>query len=111
MQLRRHIEWLLVLVVLAYCAPGSAQRTNIASLAHGASAQGQLTVTLTVVASTGIVIDAAGEPRLIMANAAAEGDNVSRLQSSHSIVVKKTLQPSREVLKTKHNHAPSISPQ
>jgi hypothetical protein len=43
-------------------------------------AQGNLTVTVTVVASVGVVIGPDGEQRLIVANAADPSDNVSRLQ-------------------------------
>lgn len=44
------------------------------------SAQGELTVRLTVVASVGIVIDADGEPRLVVANAVDRADNVSTIR-------------------------------
>ena len=43
------------------------------------AAHGQLTVTLTVVSSVGVVMDASGQPKLIVANAPDPADNVSAL--------------------------------
>lgn len=45
---------------------------------HG-SAEGQLTVTLTIVPSVGVVMDPDGQPKLMVANAADPADNVSVL--------------------------------
>ena len=49
-------------------------------MAAGGSTQGNLTVTLTVVSSVGLVVFPNGEKRMIIANAADQADNVSRLQ-------------------------------
>jgi len=46
----------------------------------GGSAEGRLTVTLTVVSSVGLVVGSNGEQRMIVANAVDPKDNVSRLQ-------------------------------
>jgi hypothetical protein len=51
-----------------------------ASVPGAASAQGNLTVTLTVMSSVGVVTDADGRQRVVVANAAAPTDNVSSLQ-------------------------------
>jgi hypothetical protein len=51
------------------------------------SAQGNLTVTATVVASVGVVIGPDGEQRLIFANAADPSDNVSRLQAVRTVAL------------------------
>jgi len=59
---------------------GFGQHANAAASAAGAGrAQGSLTVTLTVVSSVGVVIEADGRQRVVVANAAAPTDNVSSL--------------------------------
>jgi hypothetical protein len=94
MQFCRNIAQLTLLGVLTYGSNVAAQQRNIASSPASAPscAQGQLTVTLTVVASAGIVFDSNGEPKLMVANAASPADNVSWLQTVPH-VIDTTLQP------------------
>jgi hypothetical protein len=54
----------------------------------GGSAEGRLTVTLTVVSSVGLVAGPDGEQRLIIANAVDPKDNVSRLQPVVAVALK-----------------------
>lgn len=69
---------LLAGIVLPSSAPAQTKSLPVVNLAaQPGSAQGQLTVTLTVVSSVGIVLDENGQPRLIVANAADPADNVS----------------------------------
>jgi hypothetical protein len=57
------------------------QHANAAASAAGSGrAQGSLTVTLTLVSSVGVVTEADGRQRVVVANAAAPTDNVSSLQ-------------------------------
>jgi hypothetical protein len=67
-----------IIVVLSVYA--SAQKAP--SSVHSGSAEGELTVTMTVVASVGIVMDDQGQPKVIVANAADSGDNVSFLEAA-----------------------------
>lgn len=75
-----HIKVLLFAVL--GCSLAAAQRANSSpSLAtRPGSAEGQLTVTLTVVTSVGAVMDANGQPKLIVANSPDPQDNVSSLK-------------------------------
>lgn len=59
------------------CCSAQAQQRN--SLSRPGAAEGKLTVTATVVASVGIVIDENGKPRVIVANAPDPADNASAL--------------------------------
>jgi hypothetical protein len=65
------------MIVLSVCA--SAQKAP--SFVHSGPAQGELTVTITVVASVGIIMDEQGQPKVIVANAADRRDNVSFLEA------------------------------
>lgn len=58
-------------------------------------AEGELTVTATVVASVGVVIDENGQPRLIVANAPDPADNVSVLHIVHAAEQKKNKKTSK----------------
>src|SRR5947209_3781144 len=71
------------LSVLACSAVAAAQasRPFVPLGSAAGSAQGQLTVTATVVASAGVVIGPDGQPRLIIANAPDPRDNASSLTS------------------------------
>jgi hypothetical protein len=85
MLFRRYISTLIFAGLAFWGGPfpssrAQAQPRAAAQRPGAASAQGELTVTLTVVASVGIVIDAGGQPRLIVANAADPADNVSSLR-------------------------------
>jgi hypothetical protein len=77
-------------------------------MAGTTSAQGQLSVTFTVVASVGIVFDSHGEPRLVEANSVSHSDNVSCLRPAQPSVVQTVLQPQDEPTgkkqKTSHKH-------
>lgn len=66
-------------IVLSVCA--SAQKAP--SFVHSGPAEGELTVTITVVASVGIIMDEQGQPKVIVANAADRGDNVSFLEAAN----------------------------
>lgn len=61
---------------LVCCSAGAQQRN---SPSRPGAAEGELTVTATVVASVGIVIDENGKPRVIVANAPDPADNASAL--------------------------------
>jgi hypothetical protein len=65
--------------VLLCCVRVAAQQPILPPRAHG-GAEGRLTVTATVVSSVGLVVGPDGEQRMIVANAADQKDNVSRLQ-------------------------------
>jgi hypothetical protein len=63
---------------------GSAQEKSLVtgpSALQGKSAQGQLTVTATVVSSVGIVIGPNGERMLVVANAPAGKDNLTAMSA------------------------------
>lgn len=92
MHLSTYTTQLAFLGVLAYCSSVAAQQHNVAPIPGATSAQGQLTVTLTVVASVGVVLDGSGNPQLMVANAATSGDNVSRLQPVPRNVIRRTLE-------------------
>ena len=49
------------------------------ALSRAGSAQGTLTVTMTVVTSTGVMMEPDGEPQIVAANAVDPKDNVSHL--------------------------------
>ncbi|MGC2697021.1 MAG: hypothetical protein WA738_14650 [Candidatus Angelobacter sp.] len=51
------------------------------------SAQGQLTVTATVVSSVGLIVGPDGVQRMIFANAADPRDNVSQLQAVRTMTL------------------------
>jgi hypothetical protein len=77
----RHIITVL-LAAIALPALVAAQTRSLSLSAlpdRPGTAQGQLTVTLTVVSSVGVVMDASGQPKLIVANAPDPADNVSAL--------------------------------
>ena len=84
MLFRRYISTVVLIGLALGGAFGSfrahAQQRATAPRPGASSAQGELTVTLTVVASVGIVMDADGQPRLIVANSADPADNVSSLR-------------------------------
>src|SRR5262245_8714796 len=92
MQSSRYISQFLLVGVLACAVHCTAQQRNVPSIAGPASAQGQLTVTLTVVASVGIVFDSHGEPRLVEANSVSHSDNISWLQPAQASVVQTVLE-------------------
>jgi hypothetical protein len=66
-----------IIVISVYA---SAQKAP--SSVHSGPAEGELTVTMTVVASVGIVMDDQGQPKVIVANAADRSDNVSFLEAA-----------------------------
>ena len=65
--------------MLLFCLCAFAQKPL--SSTRAGSAEGQLTVVLTVVSSTGIVIAPDGGQHLFIANAADPADNVSKLEN------------------------------
>lgn len=65
-------------VVLGLSSAAFGQQRN--SPSHPSTAEGELTVTTTVVASVGVVIDENGQPRVIVANAPDPADNASSVQ-------------------------------
>jgi hypothetical protein len=67
-----------VLVILWSCL-ASGQSAGQMPATQGRSTQGQLTVTVTVVASVGLVTGPDGIQRIVMANSSDPADNVSRL--------------------------------
>lgn len=75
-----HIK--VLILVLGCCALAAAQRPSPSAplQARPGSAEGQLTVTLTVVTSVGVVMDPDGRPRLMVANSPDPQDNVSSLK-------------------------------
>lgn len=81
-QLRRKAT-IVLLLGLTGCAMAAAQARGAAPTqgpSSGNSAQGQLTVTVTIVASVGLVTGPDGVQRLVVANASDAGDNVSFLK-------------------------------
>lgn len=62
----------------ALAAGGGSRLSNLPS--RPGSAEGELTVTLTVMTSVGVVMDENGQPKIIVANAPDPADNVSSLQ-------------------------------
>lgn len=83
----RHITTLL-LAMTACSAVAGAQTRNLPArgfLTTSGSAQGELTVTLTIVTSVGVVLDENGQPKLIVANAPDPADNVSALNVVHGV--------------------------
>ena len=74
----RYIK-IILLVALAYCSTAAAQQRTLPP--RPGTAQGELTVTLTIVSSVGVVMDAYGQPRVIVANAVDPADNVSSLRA------------------------------
>src|SRR5262249_28552499 len=93
MQFSKYIPQFLLVGLLACALHCTAPERNVPSIAGPAFAQVQLTVTLTVVASVGIVFDSHGEPKLMEANSAAHSDNVSTLHPALSSVMQTVLQP------------------
>lgn len=82
MQYRRNTI-IVLLSVLAGLGMSHAQArgaTPAQGLSLGSSAQGQLTVTVTVVASVGLVTGPDGVQRLVVANGSGPLDNVSSLK-------------------------------
>jgi hypothetical protein len=93
--------WFFAVVLLNttfLSAPVAAQAPG-----NRASAQGSLTVTLTVVSSVGVVTGPDGEQRIIVANAADPKDNVSSLQMVRVVTLTPASdpQPSTKPAKTK----------
>lgn len=81
----RRIRPLFIVIVVGalilFAENLSAQQMGAgANASHGGSAQGTLTVTLTVVASVGVIIGPDGEQKLIIANAADPADKIAYLQ-------------------------------
>jgi hypothetical protein len=73
------------LAVLACCSPINAQSRGVAGSAipnHPGSTQGQLTVTITIVPSVGVVVGADGQPKVVCANCTDPRDNTSSLAPS-----------------------------
>jgi hypothetical protein len=69
MKLRLQFAMLLLAIIL--CAPSlfaQAQRSISNPLFRPGAAEGQLTVTLTVVTSVGVVMDENGKPTIVIAN-------------------------------------------
>jgi len=66
---------------------GFSQQPSMGHAGAPSAAQGNLTVTATVVASVGVVIGSDGEQRLIVANAVDPSDNVSRLQAVRTVAL------------------------
>ena len=71
---------LLAGLVLLCCVSGFAQQAASGAPSTGASAQGTLAVSVTVVTSVGVVIGPDREPRIVVANAVDPKDNVSNLE-------------------------------
>jgi hypothetical protein len=82
----KHLRSLWPLGMALFCLSAFAQ-TPLSSSRVSGSAEGQLTVTLTVVSSTGIVIGPDGEQHVFIANAADPADNVSRLESVRMVTL------------------------
>ena len=70
----------VVLVLSGACAAFGQRGSAIPSPSGSGRAQGNLTVTLTVASSVGLVTGPDGQPRVVMANAAAASDNVSSVR-------------------------------
>jgi hypothetical protein len=84
MKQHRRKATIVLFLGLTCCAMAAAQTRGIAAKQgplHGNSAQGQLTVEVTVVASVGLVAGPDGVLRLVVANAPDAADNVSSLRS------------------------------
>lgn len=81
----KHFRGLWALGMALFCLSAFAQAPPAST--RGGSAQGQLTVTLTVVSSTGIVIGPDGQQRLFIANAPDPADNVSKLEDVRMVTL------------------------
>ena len=79
--------FLLLCIPRCSAQQGFSQQADVGHAGTSGSAQGNLAVTATVVASVGIVIGPDGEQRLIVANAADPSDNVSRLQAVPTVAL------------------------
>jgi hypothetical protein len=84
---RLTLATVLAALLLLCASNGFAQQPGTAHAGAPGSAQGNLTVTATVVASVGVAIGADGEQRLIFANAADPSDNVSHLQPVRTVAL------------------------
>ncbi len=78
---------LLLYASHGFAQQGFSQQPGMGHAGASGAAQGNLTVTVTVVASVGVVIGPDGEQRLIVANAADPADNVSRLQTVRTVAL------------------------
>jgi hypothetical protein len=92
MKCARHIlialfaEMLLAGMACSPLAAAQARNLSVSNIsAPRGAAEGQLTVTLTIVPSVGVVMDENGQPKLIVANAADSADNVSALNLVHLV--------------------------
>jgi hypothetical protein len=91
MKLLMHRRFRLTIILsalLLLCASnGFAQQSSMVHAGRSGAAEGNLTVTATVVSSVGLVIGPDGEQRLIVANAADPSDNVSRLETARMVTL------------------------
>ena len=76
-----------------------------ASPRAGGSAEGRLTVTMTVVSSVGLVVGPDGEQRMIVANAVDPKDNVSRLQPVVTVALRPVEKDDPHTLRQKQRPA------
>ena len=65
---------------IALCCLSASGQNRAVSQITGRASEGRLTVAATVVTSVGLIIEADGEQRIVIANATDPKDNVSRLQ-------------------------------
>lgn len=95
--MKRACQITILLLAAMVCAPPAhAQAKNplvSGSPARPGAAQGELTVTLTIVPSVGVVLDESGQPKLIVANAPDPADNVSTLRMLPAVEKKKDNKP------------------
>ena len=71
---------MLVFVLTGVCAAFGQRSNAFPNSAGSGHAQGTLTVTLTIASSVGLVTGPDGQPRVVVANAAAASDNVSSVR-------------------------------
>jgi hypothetical protein len=78
---------LLLCASNGFAQQGLSQQRSMVHMGTSGSAQGNLTVTATVVSSVGLVMGPDGEQRMIVANAADPSDNVSRLETTGMVTL------------------------
>jgi|SRR5579864_9136548 len=74
--------------------------TSVMAQSNGKRSEGMLAVTATVVASTTMIIEADGQPRLMIVNATDSRDNVSRFMP----IVNRTNTPANQQMLPKNTH-------
>jgi hypothetical protein len=80
--MRQRLQLAMLLLGTIACPPSlcaQAERAISNPPVHPGAAEGQLTVTLTVATSVGVVMDEEGKPKIVIANAPDPADNVSSL--------------------------------